>query len=140
LNLARHEQSLTSGQFPFTPPVQVVYALAHALDETRAETLVGRASRYRACYEVMLAGMEDLGFKALLPVAWHSGLLTAFHTPDWPGFTFERLHDYLFARGYTLYPGKLPGTDTFRVANIGALTPADLAGFIAETRAFFHAG
>jgi 2-aminoethylphosphonate-pyruvate transaminase len=140
LNLARHERSLASGQFPFTPPVQVVYALTCALGETVAETVAGRAARYRACHDLMLAGMEGLGFKPLLPAEWHSGLLTAFHTPDWPGFTFERLHDHLFARGYTLYPGKLPGTDTFRVANIGALTPADLAGFIAETRAFLHAG
>ncbi len=140
LNLARHERSLASGQFPFTPPVQVVYALARALDETRAETVAGRAARYRACHEVMLAGMEALGFEALLPAERHSGLLTAFYTPGWEGFTFERLHDHLYARGYTLYPGKLPGTDTFRVANIGALTPADLAGFVAETRAFLHAG
>lgn len=139
LNLARHERSLAAGQFPFTPPVQVVYALARALEETRAETVAVRAARYRSCYEVMLAGMERLGFKALLPRPLHSGLLTAFHTPRWPGFTFERLHDHLFARGITLYPGKLPGTDTFRVANIGALTPADLAAFVAAVEEFLHA-
>jgi 2-aminoethylphosphonate-pyruvate transaminase len=140
LSLARHERSLAQGQFPFTPPAQVVYALACALRETRAETVAARAKRYRECHYTMLAGMKGLGFEALLREEWHSGLLTAFHTPGWPGFSFGRLHDHLFAKGYTLYPGKLPGTDTFRVANIGALTPADLAGFIAETNAFLHAG
>lgn len=139
LNLARHERSLATGQFPFTPPVQVVYALASALRETLVETVPVRAARYRACYEVMLAGMERLGFTALLPRPLHSGLLTAFHTPARPGFTFERLHDHLFAQGITLYPGKLPGTDTFRVANIGALTPADLAAFVAAVENFLHA-
>ncbi len=139
LNLARHERSLATGQFPFTPPVQVVYALARALEETLAETVPVRAARYRACYEVMLAGMERLEFKALLPQALHSGLLTAFHTPARAGFTFERLHDFLYARDITLYPGKLPGTDTFRVANIGALTPADLAAFVAGVEDFIYA-
>ena len=139
LNLARHERGLAGGQFPFTPPVQVVYALAQALRETLAETVAARATRYRACYETMLAGMTSLGFRPLLPRPLHSGLLTAFHLPDRPGFTFERLHDFLYARDITLYPGKLPGADTFRVANIGALTPDDLRTFVAAVKEFLHA-
>lgn len=139
LGLARHERALAAGQFPFTPPAQVVYALARALEETLAETVAVRAARYQACHAVMLAGMEALGFEALLPRPLHSGLLTAFKTPAWPGFTFDRLHDHLYARDITLYPGKLPGTDTFRVANIGALTPADLQLFVTEVNHFLHA-
>jgi 2-aminoethylphosphonate aminotransferase len=140
LDLHRHERSLAAGgQFPFTPPVPVVYALAQALRETLIETVAVRAARYRACYETMLAGMETLGFEPLLPRALHSGLLTAFRTPAWPRFSFEALHDHLYARDITLYPGKLPGTATFRVANIGALVPADLAAFVAETGRFLNA-
>jgi 2-aminoethylphosphonate-pyruvate transaminase len=66
-------------------------------------------------------------------------LLTAFHALKQPGFTFERLHDFLYARDITLYPGKLPGTDTFRVANIGALKPDDLQTFLAAVKEFLHA-
>ena len=139
LNLSRHERSLAEGQFPFTPPVQVVYALAQALEETLHETVAARAARYRACYEVMLAGLTALGFEPLLPRELHSGLLTAFRLPAWEGFTFERLHDFLYARGITLYPGKLPGTETFRVANLGALTPDDLRTFVAAVRDFLDA-
>jgi len=140
LDLHRHERSLASGgQFPFTPPVQVVYALAQALTETLVETVPGRAARLRACYEVMLGGMEGLGFEPLLPRALHSGLLTAFRTPAWPGFTFGALHDFLYGRGMTLYPGKLPGLDTFRVANLGALTPDDLRAFVAAVKEFLDA-
>lgn len=138
LGLARHEAALAAGQFPFTPPVQVVYALARALEETLAETVPARAARYRACYETMLAGMTASGFEPLLPRELHSGLLTAFRVPAWPGFTFRRLHDYLYARGITLYPGKLPGTDTFRVANIGALVPDDLRAFAGAVADFLH--
>ena len=68
-----------------------------------------------------------------------SGLLTAFRTPAWPRFSFPALHDHLYARGITLYPGKLPGADTFRVANMGALVPADLAAFVAEVGRFLDA-
>jgi 2-aminoethylphosphonate aminotransferase len=136
LGLARHEAALAAGQFPFTPPVQTVYALAQALRETLAETVAARAARYRACYETMLAGLTALGFEPLLPRALHSGLLTAFREPARPGFTFAGLHDFLYARGITIYPGKLPGTDTFRVANIGDLTPADLAHAVATVKLY----
>ena len=136
LDLARAERGLASGQFPFTPPVQVLYALARALEETLEETVAARAARYQACHRLMLSGMIGLGFEPLLPPPLRSGLLTAFKTPGWPGFTFERLHDFLYERDITLYPGKLPGTDTFRVATIGALLPSDLDEFVAHVNAF----
>jgi 2-aminoethylphosphonate-pyruvate transaminase len=136
LSLPRAEKGLASGQFPFTPPVQVVYALAQALAETFEETVAARAARYQECHALMLSGLVGLGFEPLLPEPIRSGLLTAFKIPDWPGFTFERLHDYLYDRGITLYPGKIPGTDTFRVATIGALLPSDLAQFIAHVKEF----
>jgi 2-aminoethylphosphonate-pyruvate transaminase len=87
----------------------------------------------------MSAGMRGLGFKPVLPGELHSALLTAFHTPVWRGFTFARMHDHLYARDITLYPGKLPGTETFRVANIGAITPADLRTFVAAVKEFLDA-
>jgi 2-aminoethylphosphonate-pyruvate transaminase len=40
------------------------------------------------------------------------------------------MHDTLFARGITVYPGKLSGARTFRIANLGALQPADLSFFL----------
>jgi 2-aminoethylphosphonate-pyruvate transaminase len=138
LDLARAERGLAAGQFPFTPPVQIVYAMARALEETLAETVPVRAARYQSCYQTMLNGMTALGFWTLLPRDLHSGLLTAFLTPPWPGFTFDGLHDALYARGITLYPGKLPGTDTFRVANIGALTPDDLQRFVDEVKDYLR--
>ena len=137
LDLHRHVQAEdVGGQFPFTPPVQVLYALDRALDETLAEGVPARAARYAVCHAAMLAGMEALGFEPLLPTALRSGLLTAFLTPTWPGYSFDSFHDFLFARGITLYPGKVPGADTFRVATIGALVPADIEIFLAATRAW----
>jgi 2-aminoethylphosphonate-pyruvate transaminase len=39
------------------------------------------------------------------------------------------MHDYLYARHITIYPGKLGNQSTFRIANIGALVPADIECF-----------
>ena len=136
LSLPRTEKALAGGQFPFTPPVQVLYALAQAIEETLQETVPVRAGRYQQCHERMLSGLTRLGFEPLLPPAVRSGLLTAFKLPSWPGFTFDGLHDYLYERRITLYPGKIPGTDTFRVATIGALQPSDLDQFVAHVNDF----
>ena len=87
----------------------------------------------------MLSGMEALDFTPLLPRELHSGLLTTFLTPDRSGFSFDGLHDHLYARGITLYPGKLIDIDTFRVANIGALTPDDLRTYLAAVKDYLDA-
>ena len=139
LNLARAERGLAGGQFPFTPPVQVIYALARALEETLEESVVARAERYTRCHDRMVAGMMELGFEPLLPPAVWSRLLTAFRTPTGPRFSFDGLHDHLYARGITLYPGKLPGADTFRVATIGALDPRDIDVFLSHVHDYLHA-
>lgn len=138
LSLPRAERGLAGGQFPFTPPVQVLYALARALEETLEETVDARAERYTRCHDRMVAGMIDLGFEPLLPPALWSRLLTAFRTPEGEHFSFDALHDHLYARGITLYPGKLPGTDTFRVATIGALDTADIDAFLQHVSEYLH--
>jgi 2-aminoethylphosphonate aminotransferase len=124
------------GQFLFTPPVQVVNALATALEEYFAEGPAERYARYAACHQQMIAGMERIGFVPLVPPAWRSGLLTAFHEPDDAGWSFEALHDWLYARGITIYPGKIAATRTFRIATIGDLTVADIDAVIGHVREF----
>ncbi|HEX2676497.1 MAG TPA: 2-aminoethylphosphonate--pyruvate transaminase [Polyangiales bacterium] len=119
------------GQCLFTPPVQVIYALDAALDELFEETPKKRYARYAACYDTLMRGMDELGLSALLPREYHCKLLTTFVDPELPGYDFEAMHDYLFARDITIYPGKLVGKNTFRIANIGALEPADIERFLA---------
>jgi 2-aminoethylphosphonate aminotransferase len=123
-------------QFLFTPPVQVLNALAVALAEYFAEGAAARHARYAACLERLVAGMERLGFVPLVPPPWRSGLLTAFYEPTAPAWSFDGLHDWLYARGITIYPGKIAATRTFRLATIGDLTPADIDVVIADVREF----
>jgi 2-aminoethylphosphonate-pyruvate transaminase len=113
-------------EFLYTPPVQVLHAFDAALDEFFAEGAENRRRRYADCYMALHGGMKALGFRCLLPEAWHSGLLTAYLEPDHPAWRFEAMHDDLYAHGITVYPGKLSGARTFRLANIGDLHPADI--------------
>lgn len=129
--LAQHRFFEGRGQMRYTPPVQVVYALAQALDEFFVEGQDGRHRRYLACFEALDRGMHELGFRRLLPDGASSRILTAYLEPDHPGYSYDELHDRLFERGYTIYPGKGAAQATFRLANMGAITPDDMVGFCA---------
>ena len=51
------------------------------------------------------------------------------------------MHDHLYARGLTIYTGKNPGLDTFRLANRGAIGRTDIEAFLEELRAYLgHSG
>jgi 2-aminoethylphosphonate aminotransferase len=131
-NLIRNfDAQSTTGQFAFTAPVQLLQALQCALDEYFDETQAGRSRRYLALYEKISVGMESLGFECLIRDSFiHSRLITTYTEPDWPGFSFEGMHDFLFARGITIYPGKIPGECTFRIGNIGAISERDIETFL----------
>ncbi|MGQ9920203.1 MAG: aminotransferase class V-fold PLP-dependent enzyme, partial [Desulfobacca sp.] len=136
LNLyQQHRHFEANGQMQFTPPVQVVYALAQAIREFWQEGAAGRYQRYRRNWQTLMAGLQALGFRTLLPSERQSPLLTTVLEPPDPHYSFQRLHDGLYARGFTIYPGKLQDNATFRLANIGALDPDDIRAFLAALRA-----
>lgn len=123
-----------NGQMQFTPPVQVVYALAQAIREFRQEGPEERYRRYRRNWETLMAGLQELGFRTLLPLERQSPLLTTVLEPADPQYNFDRLHDGLFERGFTIYPGKMQANATFRLANIGALVEEDIRAFLAALK------
>ena len=110
-----------TGQTRFTPPVQTLYALRQAIIETKVETIAGRMKRYSDCWETLVAAIERLGLRMLVPKEAQSRLITAIIEPDSPRYSFETLHDLSRAHGWTIYPGKLSGASTFRIANIGGI-------------------
>jgi 2-aminoethylphosphonate-pyruvate transaminase len=61
----------------------------------------------------------------------HSRLVTAIVEPECEAYIFNEMHDYLYSRGFTIYPGKLGGLKTFRIANMGAITHEDMEAFLA---------
>lgn len=126
----------STGQMSFTPPVQVVYALRKAMDMFFEETAEGRISRYRRNYEILRDGLLGLGFGLLLDEEYQSGLLVAVKEPDDPAYGFDTLHDYMYARGYTIYPGKGAKERTFRLSVLGDLYEGDIRGFMGELKNF----
>lgn len=121
---------LKTKQFRFTPPVQTLYALKKAIEETMAETVSARYMRYLESYRVLRQGMVNLGFKVLVPDALSSGLITTFHEPRDARYSFTQMHDYLYRHGFTIYPGKISRHRTFRLANIGDINKKDIEDFL----------
>ena len=132
LNLGLQHRFFEEGanQMRFTPPVQVVYALDQAIEEYFAEDGgAGRHRRYRQNWEALDGGMRQLGFRRLHPERELSRILTAYVEPDHPAYDFDGLHDRLYDKGFTIYPGKGAVVSTFRLANMGAVTPDHMRAF-----------
>ncbi len=114
---------------PFTPAIQVLYALDEALQELLEEGVAQRIARYRMAASQLRKGFESLGLKCLLPPDLRSNTITSLELPS--GFTYEALHDALKARGYVIYAGQGDlAARVFRVANMGDLTRNQLQGFL----------
>ncbi len=121
-------------QTRFTPPVQTLYALRKAIDEFFIEGSVARHHRYRESWRVLRHGLQDLGFKVLTKEEEESGLVTTLLYPNHPNFDFDRLHDLLLDKGFTIYPGKVGKKETFRVCNLGAVDSTDMLHFLAALK------
>jgi 2-aminoethylphosphonate-pyruvate transaminase len=114
---------------PFTPAIQVMYALDEALQELLEEGVAPRIARYRTAAQLLRDGFESLGLKSLLPFDLRSNTITSLELPA--GFTYEALHDALKTRGYVIYAGQGDlAARVFRVANMGHLTVEQFRGFL----------
>ncbi|MCP5515047.1 MAG: 2-aminoethylphosphonate--pyruvate transaminase [Spirochaetales bacterium] len=113
-------------QLHFTPPVQIIYSLQQGIKEHFAEGEQAKYKRFMDGYKVIREEMTKLGFKDILPVEKQTGLVVSIMYPKDPKFDFQKIHDYLFDHGVTIYPGKIADLETFRVCNLGALTPQDI--------------
>lgn len=119
-----------TGQSQFTPPVQILYALRQAIKEYFAEGGVNRYRRYTENWKVLRQGLLDLGFKLFHQAEDESHILLTVYDPELPGYSFEAMHDYLYERGFTIYPGKIGNKNTFRIANMGAINAKDIKRFL----------
>ncbi len=139
LNLyAQYNYFKKNYQMRFTPPVQTLYALKQAIIETQAESIEKRYQRYSESWATLIDGLEALGLTYLVPPKHHSRIITTIVEPGYPGYHFNDLHDDLYDKGYTIYPGKLYDLDTFRIANIGAIDKTDIHRFLVELKHYFE--
>ena len=80
-------------------------------------------------FHAIQEGIERLGFRYLIDKEVQSGLVAAVRYPDDANWDFSKVHDYCYTRGYTIYPGKISGADSFRLCALGAIDTADIEGF-----------
>ncbi|MGI6681620.1 MAG: 2-aminoethylphosphonate aminotransferase [Myxococcota bacterium] len=138
LNLVlQHDYFVKTSQTRFTPPVQVLYALRQAIIETKIETIAARYARYSACWDILVESVERLGLKMLVPKDVQSKLITAIIEPDSPAYSFDTFHDQARELAFTIYPGKLSGANTFRIANIGDIQPHEMKAFTKFMEGYF---
>jgi 2-aminoethylphosphonate-pyruvate transaminase len=138
LSLDLHDQWRAleeSGQWRFTPPVQVVAALVEALRLLESEGgPPARLRRYQANFDTLADGMQRLGFELYLDRAAQAPIIATFRPRAGEAFDFDRFHGALSDRGFVIYPGKLTRDETFRIGCIGAVEPADFERLLIEIR------
>jgi len=115
-----------SGKWRYTSPTHTVRAFKQALDELDAEGgIIARNKRYCTNQQLLSDGMKKLGYKALLPEALQSPIISSFEYPS-ESFSFRIFYEQLKKAGFVIYPGKISKRETFRIGTIGQVFPSDI--------------
>ena len=126
-----------TGEMHFTPPVQTISATRQALKEYFE---VGEAEKFDRHHRVMEAihqGLADMGLREAIRRDIQSGLVASVLYPDDENWNFERVHDYCYEHGFTIYPGKISTTNTFRLCALGTIDKPDIEAFFVVLREAF---
>lgn len=125
----QYEYFEKTGEMHFTPPVQTIYATIQALKEYFAEGEEEKFARHHRVYTAIHRGLAELGFKTAINPAIESGLVVSVLYPTDANWSFEKVHDYCYEHGFTIYPGKISTTNTFRLCALGAIDEPDIKDF-----------
>lgn len=118
-----------TGEMHFTPPVQTIYAARQALIEYWEEGENKKWNRHMRVMDAIHKGEDKLGLQEIISRSNQSGLVSAVKYPDDPHWDFDRIHDYCYERGFTIYPGKIEEQRTFRLCAMGAIDEGDIEKF-----------
>ena len=117
------------GEMHFTPPVQTIYATRQAIKEYWEVGEQKKWERHQAVWEAIYRGLDRLGFRTIIPKEYQSKLVVSVLYPNDENFDFTKIHDYVYERGFTIYPGKVSDLPTFRLCSLGVITPDDIDAF-----------
>lgn len=118
-----------TGEMHFTPPVQTIYALLQAIKEYWAEGESAKWQRHTRVFNAINKGLDELGFRQIIRPEWRAGLVSSAIYPNDKNWSFEKVHDYCYERGFTIYPGKVSAEDTFRLCALGNIDEQDIEDF-----------
>lgn len=128
-----------TGEMHFTPPVQTIYATRQALKEYFEVGETEKFARHRRVIEAIHQGLEAMGLREVIRRDIQSGLVASVLYPDDENWNFERVHDYCFEHGFTIYPGKISTTNTFRLCALGTIDAPDIEAFFEVLKEAFNA-
>lgn len=135
----QYEYFEKTGEMHFTPPVQTIYATLQALKEYFEVGEEAKFARHRRVIEAIHEGLADMGLREVIRRDIQSGLVASVLYPDDANWSFEKVHDYCYERGFTIYPGKISTTNTFRLCALGTIDAPDIEDFFKVLRAAFEA-
>jgi 2-aminoethylphosphonate-pyruvate transaminase len=127
----QYEYFVRYKQMQFTPPVQTVYAARQAIEEFFKEGETQKYQRHARVNEAIHKGLNELGFKEFIKKELQAGLVISAIYPDDKNWDFEKVHDYCYEQGFTIYPGKVSNMNTFRLCSFGAIDACDIEDFFA---------
>ncbi len=130
----QYEFMRKNGEMHFTPPVQAIYAARQAIDEYFTEGEQEKWERHSAVFRAIQSGLQELGFQIFIPEEISAGLVVAAMYPDDEHWNFNKIHDYCYERGYTIYPGKVENRGMFRLCALGAITEKEIHDFFVVFR------
>ena len=137
----QYEYFEKTGEMHFTPPVQTIYATQQALKEYFEVGETAKFARHRRVIDAIHQGLADMGLREVIRRDIQSGLVASVLYPDDTNWSFEKVHDYCYERGFTIYPGKISTTNTFRLCALGTIDQPDIEAFFVVLReAFQHNG
>ena len=128
-----------TGEMHFTPPVQTIYATQQALKEYFEVGEEAKFARHRRVIDAIHEGLAAMGLREVIRRDIQSGLVASVLYPDDPNWDFTRVHDYCYERGFTIYPGKISTTNTFRLCALGTIDKPDIEAFFVVLREAFAA-
>ncbi len=125
----QYEYAKQHGEMHFTPPVQVIYSARQALKEYFEEGEMNKWARHKRVFKAIRNGLMELGFRIFIKEGQEAELVAAALYPDDVNWDFEKIHDYCYERGFTIYPGKVEKFGMFRLCALGAIDEADIVAF-----------
>ena len=137
LDLYDQWKGMFDGKWRFTSPTHVVLAFAKALEEMKEEGgIPARNKRYVDNNHLLISEMEKLGYKTYIDQKHQGPIITTFFYPENCNYTFKEMYEYIKARGYAIYPGKVTEAETFRIGNIGEIYKEDIEKLIGIYKEF----
>lgn len=133
LNLIKHLDCERRHQTPFTPAVQVFYALREALKELLEEGVDKRIEHYEKISKFLRKGLMESGLRLYMDEGLFSNTMTTVFLPD--DISYEYLYHECRKAGYEIYASVEDlKTKTFRLGTVGLISKDDVKNFIKALR------